>query len=318
VAGSDAVVLGAGVIGLTSALCLAEAGLEVSCWAAERPQQSTSSVAGALWANSPAASPGDRLTRWTQASLSEFRELDRVPDSGVRIASGIVASRELADPPPPQMFPTIGVRPRDPVPEGYASAFELEVPLIDMSSYLDYLQARLRAAGSDIEIRRVGRLEQAAAVAPVVVNCTGLGARELVGDHSLQAVRGQHVVVENPGVEEFFIDDRSEAEWTCWFPHGDRVVLGGIAQPGLEQREPDPAVAARILERCAAVEPRFARARVLGHQVGLRPARPQVRLESEVLAGSTCVHNYGHGRSGVSLSWACAREVQALVAAVGR
>ena len=28
-----------------------------------------------------------------------------------------------------------------------------------------------------------------------------------------------------------------------------------------------------------------------------------------MLHGARCVHNYGHGRSGVSLSWGCAQEV---------
>jgi len=314
---SDAVVLGAGVIGLTSALCLAEAGLRVSCWTAAPPERTTSRVAGAMWANSPHASPGDRLTRWTQRSLGEFRELADTPESGVHIATGVVVSREPADPPPPQMFPGVELRARDPVPAGYASALELEVPLIEMGRYLEYLQARLRRAGTEIAIRMVSALEEAAEVAPVVVNCTGLGARELVGDDSLEPVRGQHVVVENPGLQEFFIDDRSAEEWTCWFPHGERVVLGGIAQAGSHESEPDASIAARILARCAAVEPRFAHARVLAHQVGFRPVRSEVRLEEQELGGARCIHTYGHGRSGVSLSWGCAREVQEALAGAG-
>jgi D-amino-acid oxidase len=91
------------------------------------------------------------------------------------------------------------------------------------------------------------------------------------------------------------------------------VILGGVAQPGVFDREPDPAVAAAIVRRGAAIEPRLASARVLGHQVGLRPVRREVRLEEQRLGGARCVHNYGHGRSGVSLSWGCAREVQRIV-----
>jgi D-amino-acid oxidase len=311
------VVVGAGVSGLTSAVCLAEAGLTVACWSAERPLQTTSSVAGALWANSPLAQPGDRQTAWTQASLAEFRELAGVPESGVRIARGALASRQVADPPPPHMFPGVPVRLREPAPAGYLAAFELDAPLIDMARYLDYLEERLRAAGTKVVLRALGALEEAAEAAPVIVNCTGLGARELASDPTLTPVRGQHVVLENPGLEEFFIDDRSAAEWTCWFPHGDRVILGGVAQPGVSDREPDPAIAAAIIERAAAVEPPLASARVLGHQVGLRPARAEVRLQEQQLAGARCVHNYGHGRSGVSLSWGCAREVQRIVTAGG-
>ncbi|HMC79917.1 MAG TPA: FAD-dependent oxidoreductase, partial [Acidimicrobiia bacterium] len=47
-------------------------------------------------------------------------------------------------------------------------------------------------------------------------------------------------------------------------------------------------------------------------RVGLRPfRRDSVRLERE--PGARVIHNYGHGGSGVTLSWGCAEEVSALV-----
>jgi D-amino-acid oxidase len=69
------------------------------------------------------------------------------------------------------------------------------------------------------------------------------------------------------------------------------------------------------------VDPRLGSARILEHRVGLRPARPQVRLEAESADGGgpgpgtarLVVHNYGHGGGGVTLSWGCAREVARLV-----
>jgi D-amino-acid oxidase len=54
---------------------------------------------------------------------------------------------------------------------------------------------------------------------------------------------------------------------------------------------------------------------VLGHAVGLRPARQDVRLEAEPRPAGRLVHNYGHGGAGVTLSWGCAEEVVRLVAA---
>jgi D-amino-acid oxidase len=43
-------------------------------------------------------------------------------------------------------------------------------------------------------------------------------------------------------------------------------------------------------------------------RVGLRPVRRQnIRLERE--PGTRIVHNYGHGGSGLTLSWGCAAEV---------
>ncbi|WP_143663105.1 FAD-dependent oxidoreductase, partial [Streptomyces sp. wa1002] len=66
---------------------------------------------------------------------------------------------------------------------------------------------------------------------------------------------------------------------------------------------------------CARVRPEIAGARVLGHRVGLRPARKAgVRIEAEALpGGGLLVHNYGHGGAGVTVAWGCARAAAALV-----
>jgi D-amino-acid oxidase len=75
-----------------------------------------------------------------------------------------------------------------------------------------------------------------------------------------------------------------------------------------------PDIATGILRRCVALEQRLAEAAVLEHRVGLRPGRPEVRLKRENLGnGAPCIHNYGHGGSGVTLSWGCAEEVMELV-----
>ena len=50
-------------------------------------------------------------------------------------------------------------------------------------------------------------------------------------------------------------------------------------------------------------------AEIIEDIVGLRPGRTEVRLEKELISGKTVIHNYGHGGSGVTLSWGCAEEV---------
>ena len=53
---------------------------------------------------------------------------------------------------------------------------------------------------------------------------------------------------------------------------------------------------------------------MLEHKVGLRPGRPEIRLEREDAAnGPPRIHNYGHGGSGITLSWGCAEETLRLV-----
>ena len=103
------------------------------------------------------------------------------------------------------------------------------------------------------------------------------------------------------------------------FPHGDTVVLGGTEVAGDWSLEPVPALADRILRDCAAVAPLLRGAQILDHRVGLRPYRPQIRLEAGPANGSgdarhpLVVHNYGHGGAGITMSWGCAREAAALV-----
>jgi D-amino-acid oxidase len=191
------------------------------------------------------------------------------------------------------------------------------MPLMDMPRYLDYLERRLVAAGGQVERRRVHTLSEAVEVAPVVVNCAGLGARELVGDPMVTPVFGQHVIMTNPGLDELLMELSIQPEWVSYFPHQDRVVCGGVRLPGRWDTAPDSDLTDRIVARCRRVQPRLRDAAVIEVMTGLRPDRPAVRVEAEPLGSGICVHNYGHGGNGVSLSWGCAREAAELAGVSG-
>jgi D-amino-acid oxidase len=204
---------------------------------------------------------------------------------------------------------------RDAVPDlqRTADGLRFTAPAVDMSIHLPWLIERLRALGGTFELRTVRALDELDADA--VVNCAGLGARELAGDGSLVAVRGQVVRVAAPGVQEWLLDQSDPANLVYVVPRERDVVLGGTAEEGVEDRTPDPATTEAIRARCAALLPELREAPVVGVAVGLRPARPAVRLEAE----GRVVHCYGHGGAGVTLAWGCAVEVAALLgAATGR
>ena len=79
---------------------------------------------------------------------------------------------------------------------------------------------------------------------------------------------------------------------------------------------PDDDLTARILSDGARLDPRVSDAEVLDVRVGLRPGRPEVRVEAGVLGdGQPVVHNYGHSGAGFLLSWGCALDVVDLVTA---
>jgi D-amino-acid oxidase len=143
-----------------------------------------------------------------------------------------------------------------------------------------------------------------------------MGARELVHDRALRPVRGQLVVVANPGVEVGLVEaeeDPDSTELTFLIPHGATLVLGGTAEPDDERGEADPATTRAIVARCARLDPRLADARILAERVGFRPERPEVRVAAERRGDTWVWHNYGHGGAGVTLSWGCAEEIAASV-----
>lgn len=304
--------IGGGVSGLTTAVCLTEAGLRVAVRTATDPAATTSAVAGALWLPYLVA-PYDRVAEWGAGTLAELRALAQDPATGVRLMSGVEASPST-DRPPPWTEQIGAVRcPATDLPPGFVAGWRFTAPLVEMPVYLGYLADRFRAAGGQLEQRPVASLDQALGTAPLVVNCSGIGARELVPDPAVRPVRGQVVVVENPGVREFFVEEPGEGtDLRYVLPHPDTVVLGGTAEPDRTDLAPRPELADRIVARCTEVVPELAGARVVTHRVGLRPVRDQVRLAEERWPGGRIIHNYGHGGGGITLSWGCAQEVTRL------
>ncbi|MCW5254178.1 FAD-dependent oxidoreductase [Streptomyces sp. SHP 1-2] len=311
----EIVVLGGGVIGLTTAVVLAERGRRVRLWTREPVERTTSAVAGALWWPYR-VEPVALARRWALRSLDVYEELAARPgETGVRLVEGVLGEtgREEVEGWAAARLP--GLRAAT-AGEYAGTGLWARLPLIDMAAHLPWLRARLLAAGGTVESRAVARLSEADA--PVVVNCTGLGARELVPDPSVRPVRGQLVVVENPGIRTWVVStDPVSGEMAYFFPQPGRLLLGGTAEEDAWSAEPDPAVAAAIVRRCAALRPEIAGARVLEHRVGLRPARDTVRLERRALPdGRVLVHNYGHGGGGITVAWGCAEEAARLAAGV--
>ncbi|MET8806479.1 FAD-dependent oxidoreductase [Streptomyces sp. NPDC004546] len=298
------IVVGSGVAGLTTAVVLAESGRRVRVWAREPAERTTSAVAGGLWWPYR-IEPEPLVGAWALASLAVYEEMAGRPDeTGVRLVDGVHRGTRLDE-----LGAWAG---RVPGLRAVADGLAARLPVIDMPVHLGWLRERLAKAGGAIEAREVTDL--AAVPAPVVVNCTGLGARSLVPDPAVRPVRGQLVVVENPGVTTWFTSvDHSSAASTYFIPQPGGLLLGGTAEEDDWSLEPDPATAAAIVARCAAVRPELAQARVLDHRVGLRPARQAVRLERQPLPdGRTLVHNYGHGGAGITVAWGCAREAAGL------
>ena len=112
-----------------------------------------------------------------------------------------------------------------------------------------------------------------------MVDCSGIGAKFLAADPSVYPVQGQVVLVEQVGLDRWWVDDLDTEGPTYVVPRSRDIVVGGTDVEGEWSRTPSPEVASAILRRALRLVPELAGAEVLGHRVGLRPARPEVRLE---------------------------------------
>jgi D-amino-acid oxidase len=197
--------------------------------------------------------------------------------------------------------------------ESFASGFSLRVPLTDTTIYLDYLAARFRKADGEIDANvHFKNLEDIDSKFDLVINCAGIGARELVRDADLEPHRGQVAIV--PKIERLscaiVCDD---APLMYAIPRANDCVFGGTNDVS-DNLAPDPATTSRIIAECSRVLD-IDKPCVIAERVGLRPFRRSgVRLERNRLRdGRTVIHNYGHGGAGFTLSWGCAREVVGLI-----
>ncbi|GEP37900.1 D-amino-acid oxidase [Nocardioides psychrotolerans] len=293
---SRVIVVGAGVVGLSCAVRLLEAGHRVDVVARDLPRETTSAVAAAIWYPYRAL-PQDRVTAWSATTYDELAALAvDAPQSGVRMVAGTeVVPASVPDPWWVSAVPSLSR-----VDRGWSFV----APVVEMPVYLGWLAARVEALGGTLTRLSLRVLPDGS---DLVVNCSGIGSRLLAADLEVTAVRGQVVYVDRQGLglDQWWLDGAGP---TYVVPREHDVVIGGTAEEGDWSRTPSPETAAAILARASLLVPELALARVRGHKVGLRPARPGVRLERQ----GRVVHCYGHGGSGVTLSWGCAAEVAAL------
>jgi D-amino-acid oxidase len=304
------IVVGAGVIGLSVAVRLAERGHTVGVLARDLPPETTSAVAAALWYPYRAL-PRDAVTRWAAATFAELSRLAGAhPDCGVAVRWGT----ELLRGPVRMPWWRAAVPHLEALaepPDGFSGGWRLPLPVADMSLYLPWLVGRLESLGGTLTRTWLTTLPRPSTDV-AVVNCTGLAARAIADDASLVPVRGQVVLVEQPGLTEWLLEQSDTERLTYVVPREHVVVVGGTAQEGAFDPRPDPATADEILARARLLVPKIRHAAVVGHRVGLRPGRPTVRLEVDPDEPGL-VHCYGHGGAGVTLSWGCADDVAALI-----
>ncbi|CAN5875468.1 FAD-dependent oxidoreductase [soil metagenome] len=299
-------VVGAGVIGLSTALALEEHDHDVRIVATATGPATTSDVAGAIWFPYRVGPP-DRAALWAAQTRAWLETQAGDPAAGIDVLTGYEISDEPPDPPRPWWAAHIDVQ-RVPAPvPGSPASWKFTAPRVEPAKFIPWITAKLRAK---IELRTIENLDDVPG--DLVVNCTGLGARTLVGDSEMVALYGQ-IALASAGSVDLSVtitDNRDPRGIFYVIPRRDHLVLGGCSLPidAKSAPPPDAAITARVLEQAAALNLRVGP--IIRERSGLRPYRPSVRLERE----GRIIHNYGHGGAGFTLCRGCADDVVRLVA----
>ena len=311
-------VIGSGVSGLTTAIVLLEKGYPVEIITAQLPHATTSSKAAAIWFPYE-VKPRDKANTWSLASYETFVRLSTKAETGVSMISmtGLIEKEEDAWWKAALPASEIQKAAPEKLPAGFSLAYVMRVPLIETQLYLDYLMQQFKTLGGQLSIQKIEQLAKLRTSNTIIVNCAGLGARELVQDTALYPIQGQIVKAERqegiPCITAEFAFGEAQDELAYVVPRTDCIVLGGTCVKGAEDTTPSDKVSAGIIERCKMIAPALEQVQIQAVEVGLRPGRSAIRLEQEA---PDLIHNYGHGGGGFTVSWGCAYAVLELLEAI--
>ncbi len=267
-----AAVIGAGIVGLTSARELQRRGFEVTVYAAALPPETTSNLS---WAGFTPTSglilSSERTPAWDaqfrRAAEIAYREHQLLVGRGYGVSW--IDSFSLSDTPPGAGGGGGGGGSADPLlPAGIGTGAEVLGPgehpfatrfasrratmRFEPGPYLDALLRDLVLHGGRVEVRRFGGVGELLALPErVVVNATGLGAASLVGDEGMVPIKGQlTVLVPQP-----------EVTWSLggMLPRGDGIVLGHVNQRGVDTLEVDAEEQRRVIENAISTFSRMRR-----------------------------------------------------------
>ena len=303
----DISIIGAGVSGLSTGIRLLEAGHNVRIYAESISPNTVSDTAAAWWYPF-LVEPLEKTNRWSAETFNELvrlREEEDVSCITMRMGKEFL-EEECQVPGWSDSIPHFRILDDEEIASGYSFGWEIEAPVIEMQIYMPWLMGRFEELGGEINIVKINSISELPG--EVLVNCCGLGGKELCNDHDLEPVRGQILyTTQDPGFGRF--DQRPES-LIYTIPRRDVTVLGGTAQRGDWDENIRDDDTEEILAKCESLWPELDRSKIVGMSVGLRPSRKEVRLEIERLpSGKRVIHNYGHGGAGVTLSWGCADEV---------
>jgi glycine/D-amino acid oxidase-like deaminating enzyme len=257
-------VIGAGIMGLTTARLVQEAGFPVTIYAAALPPDTTSNIAGGQWSPFGHYRESQVTPEWraqfAAALAYSWRRFQIMvgDDYGVRWLTTYAESGGDKPGPLDVYHPAARKLSRDEHPFPADNIVRFDTMYVETGRFLRQLLRDVQIAGGRIAVRRFATPAELAALPErLIFNCTGLGAHELFGDEELRPARGQlAILLPQPEVRYAFTGDAG-----YMFPRPDGIILGGTFDLDDWSTEPDPATTQRLLRshrdhfaafRCAA------------------------------------------------------------------
>jgi D-amino-acid oxidase len=307
-------VVGGGVIGLTNAIRLREAGHQVEILAREFSPNTTSDVAAAFWCPYRVGED-DRAFDWATGTYEQFARLVQVEEAGIfATRQREIFKSSAPDPWYVEMTHGFNRCSVHDLPSGFVDGYEFDTFIIDTPTYMKYLNARCEKADITMIQTEVPSLESLIGKYDLAINCTGVWAKMFVNDDAVYPIRGQVIVTDRPEAMPDMIHCWDGGEYPTYLvPRKNTCILGGTALVNNWDLQPNPETATGIRKRCEILNPLVPFLETISHKVGLRPGRNQVRLEIEKsIPEFPVIHCYGHGGSGYTLSWGCADAIMRL------
>jgi len=305
-------IIGAGISGMSTAILLTQKNHRITIYAKAFTPNITSNRAAAFWF--PYHIRNDRRgIRWCQISYEYYQKLAEQKETGISMRQLIKVLRKGVEEEEPiwiDFMPEGSYRIMDEneLQPGIAKGYDIIVPLMETQIFLPYVQKQLQQNGVEFIEKEINDLSELTGNYDLVINCSALGARKLCNDNSVIPVRGQVGLLSPRNNLPIYLDNEKPLYIV---PRKDAIIVGGTYEERVETETTEPATIERILNNAYEVSPELKRQEVIGSWAGLRPYRPEVRVERE--KGTNIIHNYGHGGSGFTLSFGCAEEVANIV-----
>ena len=349
-----ALVVGAGIVGLGSALKLLQSGFEVVLYNHTATCPPTTPISAAFWfpyACSMSVEQEKSLAGPTYEFLCECAA-DRT--QGINLRTGRAyfdTTVEEYDTRSPWWATLVrGFRhlSRNDIPIALQTdhligpiccGWEFEIPVVHIPTFTQWLEGKIISLGGRIVDSHIKSFQGIAESCDVLVNCSGGWATHLTPDSSLVGYQGTVLELPNEpfGDMLLFVEKGKSSRLPTYIvPQGSRTILGGTlvptTKPGEAWMHGPEGLATQwqgtekeiigIYQRCrllAGITEELTHAEILEikHKTGLRPVRQQSppRIEAVKQDGRTIIHNYGHGGSGLTLFWGSAIEVGRLLEA---